>query len=585
MMDASAALEGALAAYREQELSLIGSLLGELATIPEADPEDRRRLEEVARDLREMFYLIVIIGEFNAGKSSLVNSLLGESLLETGITPTTAMIDVVRYSETARRVPVHQQGSVREWAHPNSLAPGVALVDTPGTGSVFKRHEETAKAFLHRADLVLFVISAKRALAETERIYLDLARSYGKKVILVINQVDLLSAQDRVEVKHFVEKQVDDLLNFRPLIFLVSAKESLANGPDEGGIAALRAHLRDSLAESPPARQKLIAQLDFVESVVRSNMRKAQDRARLVDGDSLKVKDLDRELIEQTNHMDAPMLAARTEIDVALEAMRGRGQTFIQEHLSLRRIGRSLDRDKLRAEFESTVIGRAFDDVHAASLAYVNALVDGSRAYWRGVIDRLNDLQALLEQYSEGADAADFAEQREALQEAVRLAENQLRAYSPAAMVKQLDDTSIAQVNNFAISMITTVVSVIAALMALATPGALTAVPLATIAFIVAAPVALIAGTATAVYWRRANSSVRTEFDAKVDTIKATYLDALETLTRKEKERLRQYGQQVLAPIFSQLEVLAARYSAQRADLEQIGEQITALRRAIGDSP
>lgn len=583
MTEATASLEGALAAYREQELRLIGDLLAELAAMPEADPEDRRRLEEVARDLREMFYLIVVIGEFNAGKSSLVNSLLGEQLLESGITPTTAMIEVVRYSETARRVPVVHANSVREWAHPNSLAPGVALVDTPGTGSVFKRHEETAKAFLHRADLVLFVLSAKRALAETERLYLDLARSYGKKVILVINQVDLLSAQDRLEVKRFVEQQVDELLSFRPLIFLVSAKEALTKGPGEGGIAALRAHLRDMLAESPPARQKLSSQLDFVESVVRANMQKANDRARLVDGDSLKVKDLDRELVEQTGHMDAPLLAARGEIESALEAMRRRGHTFISEHLSIRRVGRSLDRDKLKDEFEATVIGQAFDDVHAASLAYVNALVDGSRAYWRSVIDRLNSLHALLEQYADGAGAADFAEQREALQEAVWMAENQLRAYSPESMVRQLDETSIAQVNNFAISAIATFTGAFVALAALATPGALAASAAATLAFVVAAPVAIIGGAASIMYWQRANTRVRTEFDAKVDTVKATYLDALETLTRKEKERLRQYGQQVVAPIFSQLEVLASRYSAQRTDLEQIAEQITVLHRAIGE--
>ena len=583
MTQATAALDGALAAYREQELRLIADLLAELAAIPEADPEDRRRLEEVARDLREMFYLIVIIGEFNAGKSSLVNSLLGEQLLESGITPTTAMIEVVRYSETARRVPVVQANSVREWAHPNSLAPGVALVDTPGTGSVFKRHEETAKAFLHRADLVLFVLSAKRALAETERLYLDLARSYGKKIILVINQVDLLTAQDRLEVKRFVEQQVEELLNLRPLIFLVSAREALTKGPDEGGIAALRAHLRDSLAESPPARQKLATQLDFVESVVRANMQEATDRARLVDGDSLKVKDLDRELGEQTGHMDAPLLAARSEIEGALEAMRKRGHTFIDEHLSIRRVGRTLNRDKLKDEFEATVIGQAFDDVHAASLAYVNALVDGSRVYWRSVIDRLNSLHALLEQYADGADAADFAEQREALQEAVWMAENQLRAYSPDSMVRQLDETSIAQVNNFAISAIATITGAFVAVAALATPGALAASAAASLAFVVAAPVVVIGGAASVMYWRRANTRVRMEFDAKVDTVKATYLDALETLTRKEKERLRQYGQQVVAPIFSKLEVLASRYSAQRTDLEHIAEQIAVLRRAIGE--
>ncbi|MBL8146077.1 MAG: hypothetical protein JNL34_06810, partial [Anaerolineae bacterium] len=104
-----------------------------------------------------------------------------------------------------------------------------------------------------------------------------------------------------------------------------------------------------------------------------------------------------------------------------------------------------------------------------------------------------------------------------------------------------------------------------------------------TLAFVVAAPVAIIGGAASIMYWQRANTRVRTEFDAKVDTVKATYLDALETLTRKEKERLRQYGQQVVAPIFSQLEVLASRYSAQRTDLEQIAEQITVLHRAIGE--
>jgi len=286
---------------------------------------------------------------------------------------------------------------------------------------------------------------------------------------------------------------------------------------------------------------------------------------------------------EQADHMEAPLVAARNEIEGALEAMRRRGHTFIDEHLSIRRIGRSLDRDKLRDEFEATVIGRAFDDVHAASLAYVNALVDGSRVYWRSVIDRLNELHALLETMGEGTDAGAFAEQREALQDAVHMAENQLRAYSPEAMVKQLDETSINQVNNLAVSFIAMLTALLVAVAALATPGTLAASAAASVAFVVAAPVVVIGGVASVMYWRRANTRVRTEFDAKVDTVKATYLDELQTLTRKEKERLLQYGQQVLAPIFSQLDVLAARYSAQRTGLEQIGEQIAVLRRAIGE--
>lgn len=553
--------------------------------MPEGDEDDRRRLEETIRDLREMFFLVVVIGEFNAGKSTFVNALLNEALLPSGITPTTEMIEVVRFSETAQRVPVRQDAAVRIWAHPNTLAPGVALVDTPGTGSVFKRHEDTAKSFLHRADLVIFVLSAKRALAETERLYLDLARNYGKKIILVINQVDLLKPDEQQQVKHFVERQVEELLQLRPLIFLVSARDALAGDEIGSGMSALKAHLRAVLNESPPARQKLMAQLDFIERVARNNVKRAESRAGLVDSSSLKVRDVERELSQQTGGMDQPLAAARAEINRSLEAMRARGHTFIRENLSLRRLGRSLNREKLQRDFEEVVIGRAVKDIHAASLQYVNALVDGSRAYWRSVIERLNQLHDMLGSDVEGLDANAYAEQREALQEAVRLAEAQLRDYSSSETVRELDERSMSEVTNFAYSFITMAVGLIAAVLALATPGAVAAVPLATLAFVVGAPVALLGGAAAIVYWRRAQTRVRADFDARVDRIRDTYNESLDELMRKERARLQQYGQQVLNPIFSRLEVLTNRFATQRAQLQLIIGQLESLRKTIESTP
>jgi hypothetical protein len=199
------------------------------------------------------------------------------------------------------------------------------------------------------------------------------------------------------------------------------------------------------------------------------------------------------------------------------------------------------------------------------------------------VIDRLNQLNELLGSYSEGTDASAFAEQREALQEAVRMAESQLQAYSAEELVRQLDETSTAQVNNFAISALATIIGLLTAVAALATPGTLAASAVATVAFVVAAPVAVVGGAASVLYWRRANSRANDEFDAKVTTIKATYLDALDELTRKEKVRLQHYGQQVLSPIFSRLEALAARYTAQRVTLDSILDQARQLREIIGD--
>lgn len=587
-MQPAASLEGALAAYREQELRLIGDMLATLAAIPEGDSDDTRRLEEVVRDLREMFYLVVVIGEFNAGKSSFVNALLTDKLLPTGITPTTELIEVVRYSETAGHAPVVQDGTMRVWQHPNTLAPGVALVDTPGTGSVFKRHEDTAKSFLHRADLVIFVLSAKRALAETERLYLDLARSYGKKIILVINQADLLTPNEQMDVRRFVERQVEELLQLRPLIFLVSARDALAGNEEGSGMAALKAHLRGVLSESPPARQKLLAQLDFIERVAQNNAERARARASLVDVNTVQVRDVERELGQQSGTMDHALTAARSEINQALEGMRARGHRFIQERLSLRRLrsfGRSLDRDKLHADFEEIVVGRTMRDVHAASLAYVNALVDGSRTYWRSVIDRLTQLQELLGQDVEGLDASAYAEQREALQEAVRLAESELRAYSSGDTVAQLDERSAAEVNNFAFSAIATLIGALTMLAAAAAAGPVTAAPLATLAFVVAVPIAAVGSVGVVAYWRRANTKARADFDERVDRLRDTYNQSLDELTRKERARLQQYGQQVLSPLFSRLEVLAARYATQRAQLDVLLGQIQALRRTMNEAP
>ena len=125
----------------------------------------------------------------------------GSSLLPVGITPTTEAIELIRYGDVPNRKPTLREDGIREWSHPNTGAPGVALVDTPGTGSVFQKHETVAKSFLHRSDLVIFVVSAKRALAETERLYLELAKNYGKKIILVVNQIDLLQPKEPTEVR------------------------------------------------------------------------------------------------------------------------------------------------------------------------------------------------------------------------------------------------------------------------------------------------------------------------------------------------------------------------------------------------
>jgi small GTP-binding protein len=581
-------LDGPMAALRESEIRLMTDIATTLTDMGDNAAEDRRRLLDVSQDLHDLFFMVVVIGEFNAGKSSFINALLGEELLPMGITPTTEAIEVIRYGEHANRVPNVREDGIREWTHPNTGAPGVGLVDTPGTGSVFQKHEKTAKAFLHRSDLVIFVLSAKRALAETERLYLELAKDYGKKIILVVNQIDLLQPQEQNEVRRFVERQVQELLDLHPLLFMVSAKQSLASQRagtgDAGGVEAVKAHLRGVFSEAPPAKQKLLAQLDMSQRVVQRYLDTVKGKADLVSADTAKVREVQQELEKQAVGLDAQMRGARAEMDQIFEAMRKRGMDFINANLSFRKIGRGTNREKLQNDFQEVVVGNALRDINSASGDYINAVVDHSRLYWRSIIDRLNQLRDLMEQELSGLDAGVYAEQREALQDAIRIAESELKSYSSGEVVRSIQETFQGNMSGFTLSAGAAAAGVALVILEIATKGPL----LAGAAGAVFPPLILaatgVSGFVAYRYYRRMSDDAKRDLNTRVDQLQTAYHEALDSLTQKERTRLTQYGKQVLTPVFSRLEVLADRYATQQSALRKHIEQIAALRKGIEET-
>lgn len=585
-------LDGPIASLRERSIQLIEDIAEALGQNTEETQEDVRRLRAVVQDLRDMFFLVAVVGEFNAGKSTFVNAMVGERLLPMGITPTTEYIELVKYSKTPERQYIMQDDSTRVWGHPNTGAPGVAIVDTPGTGSIFDRHEETAKDFLHRSDLVIFLISGKHAFAETERTYMELAKRFGKKIILVVNQMDLLEPKDRDEVRRFISNNVKKTLDLEPLIFMISAKQALEaaenNGPaDAGGLDAVKAHLRGVYAEAPPTKQKLIGQLDTAETILRGHKRDYQTKIDLVSADIGKVQDVQKELEAQSLGLETRMKEAGAEIDRVLEGIRKRGINFIETHLTIRRLGRGVDRNKLQEEFEEDVIGRSLREINDAAGDYISAVVDQSRLYWRSVIDRLNRLQDLMEQEASGVDSGIYAEQRQSLQDAIRIAETELRSYSSGEVIKDMKSTFDSNMGNFQASVLASVSGVIIAVAAVLVQGPLmgaAAAPLVLPAFVIGSTLAVVAGVPAVMYVRRINNETKDKFNERIDMLIKNYDEALDELTRKERNRLTQYGNQILTPIFSRLEVLSRRYEEQQkkidrhlGDIDDLRERIKAL--------
>ena len=582
-------MDGPIAALREREIKLISSIAESLIRLDSEGELNRQRLKDAAQDLRDMFFIVSVIGEFNAGKSSFVNALIGEALLPTGIKPTTEYIELIRYSTQTNRKPTLRSDGLREWAHPNIGADGVAIVDTPGTGSIFRKHEKTAKNFLHRSDLVIFLIAAKRAFGESERLYLELAKDYGKKIILILNQIDLLTPAEQTEVRKFVEERVQELLNIRPLLFMTSSKKyfenpALDNATDDSGILAVRAHLRGVYQEAPPAKQKLLTQLATAERIAQATHQSIQTRLEAVTLDTERIRDIEGELERQSLGLDRQMSKANDEIQTMLEGIRTRGQTFIAEHLSIRKLRTSSAKDDLQAQFQDIVVGAALKDINSASNDYINAVIDQSRIYWRSLIHRLNRLQDILEQEVNGLDAGIYSEQRASLQDAIRIAESELEACSSGKVINDMEKMFNSNMGGFQRSVLVSMSGMITAIVAVATPGPLlgaAAAPLALPVFIVGVAGTLLFSLPAYRYYRKVNRETRDKFDEHMNTLEKNYSQALDELTSKERSRLSQYGKQVLTPIFSRLDVLAKRCGDDDAQFRNYLDEVADLRRRI----
>src|SRR5262247_1595573 len=95
-------LEEPVQALVARERALLGELASALTRL-DATADDQQAFVRSVRQLDELF-LLVVVGEFNAGKSAFINALVGDKVLEEGVTPTTAEIHLLKYGDTVTSV-------------------------------------------------------------------------------------------------------------------------------------------------------------------------------------------------------------------------------------------------------------------------------------------------------------------------------------------------------------------------------------------------------------------------------------------------------------------------------------------------
>lgn len=362
--------------------------------------EERQALEDSILQLDD-FFLLVVVGEFNAGKSAFINALLGQAVLKEGVTPTTTQVHVLRYGETQNVRPLGEH--MLEFLAPVPLLAELSIVDTPGTNAIIREHEIITNRFVPRADLVLFVTSADRPFSESERAFMERIRAWGKKIVVVLNKVDLLEGEAALdEVVAFIHENTQALLGFRPEVFPVSARLALRGKQGDPAaweasrFAALEAYLREVLDQRERVRLKLLNPLGVGLRLTRETLAQLRRQAEVLADDLAVIEQVERQLQVYHEDMRRDFELRMAEIDNILLDLEQRARAYFEETIRLGRVMDLMRKERIQREFQEQVVGDVPQRIEARVQGIIDWLVEADLRQWQAVHEHL---QAHQEKY------------------------------------------------------------------------------------------------------------------------------------------------------------------------------------------
>ncbi len=358
-----------------------------------AAAEDHETLGRSIRQLDELF-LLVVVGEFNAGKSAFINALLGQKVLKEGVTPTTTQVNILRYGESQERVVESEH--VHTLSAPVEMLAEISIVDTPGTNAIIREHEAITSQFVPRSDLVLFITSADRPFTESERAFLEHIRDWGKKVVVVLNKIDLFQNEEELaQVQAFIAENARALFGLTPEIFPVSSRLALRAKLGEPALWSesrfepLEKYIQETLDESGRIRLKFLNPLGVGLHLAEKYCSVVDGRLDLLKEDFSTLADVDAQLSVYKDDMHRDFNFRIADVENVLFEMEQRGQDYFDETLRLGRIFDLLNKSRIQQEFIHRVVADAPQRIETKAGEMIDWLVDADLRQWQAVMDHL----------------------------------------------------------------------------------------------------------------------------------------------------------------------------------------------------
>ncbi len=336
-------------------------------------------LKDTLKAMEDVF-LIVVVGEFNAGKSSFINALLNTEILKEGVTPTTAQIHLIRHGSKEQTSPIENWGLLVTL--PSPLLDSISFVDTPGTNAVIAEHEILTKWFLPRADMVLFVTSVERPFTESESKFLDTIKDWGKKIVIIVNKTDLIEKkEDLDQVLKFVQENADKQLGSGIPIIPVStriAKQARNEISEklwkESGFANLEKYIQEKIDDNARFKMKMGASLGIGEKLNTECLDIMNSQMKFYQAD----KDLADSINSQVNlyseDMTKEIARSMNEIDAIFMKIKERGDEYFEELFKVKNIHNLMKKDKNKLAFQENVLANLPSEVERKTTEMVEMI-------------------------------------------------------------------------------------------------------------------------------------------------------------------------------------------------------------------
>lgn len=201
------------------------------------DQQTAQRLKQLIKKATKKEFIVTFCGHYSAGKSSMINKLIGTQVLPTSPIPTTANIIRVKKGRNQLKVSYRSnQGDVytdvldikgvlqatervedikelEVQLDTELLLENTILMDTPGIDSTDQAHQLATESSIHLADIIFYVVDYNHVQSDINFDFTKQLVDSGKKFVLVVNQMDK-HREAEISFQDFKQSVSDSFLSY-----------------------------------------------------------------------------------------------------------------------------------------------------------------------------------------------------------------------------------------------------------------------------------------------------------------------------------------------------------------------------------